>query len=348
MPFRRDGGIGSTGRASQIADDVIARGWPVGEVLGSTGDFTEQYGVSRAVFREAVRLLEHQQVVRTQRGAAGGLIVTEPSLDAIIDATVLYLSRVDARVEEVRRSHARIAAAVLAGDATLATSRLRRHLEAEAEFLRARDATRPTLPGRAALGAVEDRKRAEIVAGQIYQVVAAGRLEPGTFLGTEPALLERYGVSRAVLREAVRLLEHHDVAATRRGTGGGLYVTAPSPAAVTDVVALYLARQVTGIATVADLRGRVEVALVDLVIDRLDDEGAASLEQAADLDKGDEGAGSTIHTLHAAMANLAGNRELARERMRLHLEAVAATTGDTSDGAPGAAATRRRCSSRTP
>src|SRR5438105_9982858 len=79
----------------------MAQGWPVGDVLGSEGELLERYGVSRAVFREAVRLVEHEQVARMRRGPGGGLVVTEPSVDAIIDAAVLYLHRVDARLDEV-------------------------------------------------------------------------------------------------------------------------------------------------------------------------------------------------------------------------------------------------------
>ena len=40
--------------ARRIEDDVVERGWPVGEVLGSETDLLERFGVSRAVFREAV------------------------------------------------------------------------------------------------------------------------------------------------------------------------------------------------------------------------------------------------------------------------------------------------------
>lgn len=383
--------------ASQVADDVIARGWPVGEVLGSASEFAEQYDVSRAVFREAVRLLEHQQVVRTRRGATGGIVVVEPSLDAIIDAAVVYLHRVDAGVDEVfearlvleeivadlaparldaegrarleahlageeageitdpyalhtllasltrnpalelfvdifnrvvalylrdpnpvdlrgadpvRRAHARIVQAVLAGDERAARENMTRHLQAEADLLRQRRATRPLLSTNAALLPSSSGKLAENVARDIYRGVVTGRLEPGHFLGSEPVLLVRYGVSRSVFREAVRLLEHHHIAAMRRGTGGGLIVTAPSAAAVTDVVALYLARHGTSLAALAELRGRVEVALVDLVIDRLDGPGAAALTAAAELDEGDDDAGVAIHNLHVTMAELAGNRGL--------------------------------------
>jgi DNA-binding FadR family transcriptional regulator len=70
-------------------------------VLGSETDLLERYDVSRAVFREAVRLVEHQQVARTRRDPGGGLVITEPTVDAVIDAVVVCLHRVDAQLDEV-------------------------------------------------------------------------------------------------------------------------------------------------------------------------------------------------------------------------------------------------------
>src|SRR6202789_4622443 len=87
--------------ADRIVEDVMALGWPVGEVLGSEAELLARYQVSRAVFREAVRLVEHQQVARTRRGPGGGLVVTEPTTDAVIDAVVLYLYRAEARLAEL-------------------------------------------------------------------------------------------------------------------------------------------------------------------------------------------------------------------------------------------------------
>src|ERR1700689_2883524 len=101
----RPGADSSAKRAAKGADliieDVMALGWPVGAVLGSETELLERYQVSRAVFREAVRLLEHQQVARTRRGPGGGLVITEPTVGAVIDAVVLYLHRVDARLDEI-------------------------------------------------------------------------------------------------------------------------------------------------------------------------------------------------------------------------------------------------------
>src|SRR3546814_20446629 len=71
--------------------------------------------------------------------------------------------------------------------------------------------------------------------------------------------MERYGVSRAVLREAVRVLEHHQVAKMRRGPGGGLFVSEPGVAATTEAVALHLHRLAIPTAQLFEVRpGRSE------------------------------------------------------------------------------------------
>jgi DNA-binding FadR family transcriptional regulator len=77
--------------ASQIEHEIMRRGWPVGEVLGSEAELIEKMGVSRAVFREAVRIVEHHDVARMRRGPGGGLVVTKPDPDAVLRAVALYL-----------------------------------------------------------------------------------------------------------------------------------------------------------------------------------------------------------------------------------------------------------------
>jgi DNA-binding FadR family transcriptional regulator len=91
--------------ARQIEDDIVARGWPVGSVLGSEAELVERYGVSRAVLREAVRIVEHHFVATMRRGPGGGLVVTAPNLDAIVRAVTLQLEyeRIDPlQVHEAR------------------------------------------------------------------------------------------------------------------------------------------------------------------------------------------------------------------------------------------------------
>src|SRR5205809_51921 len=61
--------------ARRIEAEVVRRGWPVGESLGSEPELRTRHGVSRSVLREAVRLVEHHQVARMRRGPNGGLFV---------------------------------------------------------------------------------------------------------------------------------------------------------------------------------------------------------------------------------------------------------------------------------
>lgn len=77
--------------AEQIEDEIIRAGWPVGEVIGSETELCDRYGVSRAVFREGIRIVGHHGVAEMRRGPGGGLVVIEPSVDAAVRTVSLNL-----------------------------------------------------------------------------------------------------------------------------------------------------------------------------------------------------------------------------------------------------------------
>lgn len=382
--------------ADRIVDDVVAQEWPLGAVLGSEAELLDRYGVSRAVFREAVRLVEHQQVARMRRGPGGGLVVCEPTVDSVIDAVVVYLYRLGARRDDVfdtrlvleeivadlaperveeaditalrsliqregtgdpsdphelhmllvtvtrnpalelfvdilnrvsalytdlslvapkvaresRDAHARIVDAVLAGDRSTARHRMRRHLEAEHAWLRRRRSSRQLLAPTGVQFTGGGDKRGEGVAREVFRQVVSDGWPVGTFLGSEPGLMERHGVSRAVLREAVRLLEHHDIAAMRRGPGGGLFVSEPGLATVSDTIALYLDRRGMDVGSLAELRTGVEMAAVDRVMDQVDDDVRSRLRQALEAERAapdQDFVQVAGHDLHAVIAHLTRN-----------------------------------------
>jgi DNA-binding FadR family transcriptional regulator len=90
--------------ARAIEDEVIAAGWPVGSMIGSEPELIERYGVSRAVFREAIRLVEHHQVVAMRRGRSGGLRVIAPNAAAAVSAAVVYLEYAGTTVDDLLRA----------------------------------------------------------------------------------------------------------------------------------------------------------------------------------------------------------------------------------------------------
>jgi DNA-binding FadR family transcriptional regulator len=72
-------------------------------------------------------------------------------------------------------------------------------------------------------------KAYEQVAERLRDLVVAGELEPGQRLPTESILAAEHGVSRATVREALRLLAAQNLIRTAKGATGGSYVTRPSP-----------------------------------------------------------------------------------------------------------------------
>jgi DNA-binding FadR family transcriptional regulator len=96
-----DGGKLAEVIAYRIERDVVALGWPIGSVIGSESELIERYGVSRAVLRESVRLLEHHTTARMRRGPGGGLIVTEPRPEALTRPMAVYLEYLGVTAEQV-------------------------------------------------------------------------------------------------------------------------------------------------------------------------------------------------------------------------------------------------------
>jgi len=239
-----------------------------------------------------------------------------PGLEFFVDllnrVTLLFLprgARLSAQtLSESAAAHAAIADAILAGDEVVARRRMRRHLEAEAAYLRAR---RPSRRRQADLSEPDGRsdKRAEATARRIFGEITAAGWPVGTLLGSEAELMARYDVSRAVLREAVRVLEHHQVARMRRGPGGGLFVVEPGIEAVVDAVAIQVARQGIEPAHLFEVRSAVEMAVLDRVMDTLDDDGAAQLREALEVERAASPDDFAVvgHDLHNVLAAVAGN-----------------------------------------
>jgi len=107
--------------AAQIERDIAAMGWPIGKVIGSEAALMQKYGVSRAVFREAVRLIEHHMVGRMRPGPGGGLVVSEPDPEVVARAMSVYLSFTKVRgsqLLEIRSSIESFASEIAAQRAT--------------------------------------------------------------------------------------------------------------------------------------------------------------------------------------------------------------------------------------
>ena len=225
-------------------------------------------------------------------------------------------------VDHMHHDHSRIVAAVTAGDAARAKTLSERHIEAVTVWLQEhhsgdRQGSRSGRGGRAREprrlrrldGDAPHGKLAEMLAATIGDEIAAGGWQVGAVFGTETALLERYRVSRAVFREAVRLLEYHSVAQMRRGPGGGLIVAQPQAEASIDTIALYLQYRKPTREDLRCVRDAIEIDNVARVVKRrTESEVAAILETDRGTYAGDvREAGVDEVRFHLRLAQLAGN-----------------------------------------
>jgi len=243
-------------------------------------------------------------------------------IDILMRLTVRYAegSRLDAAsdafeaIEHRHRDHSAIVAAVTAGDAARAMTLSERHAESVTKWLQ--DHHQPDSRRRRSVNREAPQgKLAEVLAAAIRDDIASSGWQVGEVFGSEVALLERYQVGRAVLREAVRLLEYHAVATTRRGPGGGLVVAEPQAQASIDTIALYLQYRRPRREDLTLIRDAIEIDNVAKVVKRRDaPEVRAFLDRHRSMseDAGDDPRTTGVEEFlfHTGLANLAGNAVL--------------------------------------
>ncbi|RKT14241.1 DNA-binding FadR family transcriptional regulator [Paraburkholderia sp. RAU2J] len=154
--------------------------------------------------------------------------------------------------------------------------------------------------------------RAETLFASILKEIIDLGWPEGLPLGSEQDLMEMHAVSRAVVRRAVRLLEHHSIVHVQRGTGGSLVVIHPDLSVTMRTVSIYLEYEGVAPRDILATRLALELATMDLAIERLDEEGEQRLcEQVAAEAQLDGRAGADeLLRFHFLLAELSGDPAL--------------------------------------
>ena len=131
-------------------------------------------------------------------------------------------------------------------------------------------------PGTALFEQVErEPKLSDKVAEMMLETILSRRLEAGARLPSERELGEQFGVSRTVVREAVRALAAKGVIEVR--SGSGLRVASVGPATVNESMSLYLRGGQIEFEKVHEVRSMLEVHIAGLAAERAADEDVATL-----------------------------------------------------------------------
>jgi DNA-binding FadR family transcriptional regulator len=142
--------------------------------------------------------------------------------------------------------------------------------------------------------------------------ILRGTLKPGDRLPSEHQLESRFGVSRAVVREAITSLKAEGLVATRQGAGA--FVLQPRPAPTFRVAQADLAT-LEELIQMMELRATVEAEAAALAAERRSRSQLAGLRTALDRMQRDIGQGEDAidpdFQFHLRIARATGNRHFA-------------------------------------
>lgn len=142
-------------------------------------------------------------------------------------------------------------------------------------------------------------KAADVLAEQLREKILKGDLPVGADLPTERDLGERAGLSRATVREALRILEGEGLIATRIGRNGGSVVARPTSAKIERSVGIFIRGQRIRFEAVLETRAAIEPASARYAALHRTDEDLEALERMhAQLEQA-SAAGDTEAYVHA-------------------------------------------------
>ena len=129
--------------------------------------------------------------------------------------------------------------------------------------------------------AVEQRRTFEQVLVQVEEAIISGGLKPGDRLPPERDLAQTFGVSRASVREALRVLEMFGVIVARRGTGldSGSIVATSAQNGLESALRLHVGLLRIPTRDMVEVRALLEQQAARRAAERIDDNMTARLHE---------------------------------------------------------------------
>lgn len=151
----------------------------------------------------------------------------------------------------------------------------------------------------------------EQIVKQIQQAIRNGQLPRGTRLPTERELAEQFGVSRSVVREAIKVLDTMGLVESRQGSGS--FVRNSTIESISRAFVFSVSPDAESVEKLFEFRQLLEVQAVRLAAIRRTDEQAARIREAALMiptpieTENWEAFGVSDGLIHEAIAEASGN-----------------------------------------
>ena len=123
-------------------------------------------------------------------------------------------------------------------------------------------------------------KAADVLAGMLREKILGGNLDEGATLPNERDLGTQSGLSRASVREALRILEGEGLITTRIGRNGGSAVLRPSSASIERSVGIFIRGQRIRLEAVLEARSAIEPPSARFAALHRTDEDLEEIEKA--------------------------------------------------------------------
>jgi GntR family transcriptional regulator, transcriptional repressor for pyruvate dehydrogenase complex len=174
-------------------------------------------------------------------------------------------------------------------------------------------------------------KASELLAQQLRNHILGHGLPPGTRLPSERELTESRHLSRASVREALRLLEAEGLVTIKRGPRGGVTVRHPDPSSMSRSLVTMVALEQVPLRQLFAFRMAVEPAAAATAADAITPEGGDRLLAAAEGLDGDVPERVDFHVLVAELSGNALHRMILaalHDVLELHVRLEALTPED--------------------
>ena len=155
--------------------------------------------------------------------------------------------------------------------------------------------------------ASKSEKISERIVEQIRDAVLSGRLKPGDRVASEKELIAQFGVSKATMREALRVLEAMGLVELRKGIQGGVFIAEVDMKTTIHSIMNFLHFKAVSIHDITMLRFILEPSVAHIAASRFTEEDIRRLEEMIEAGEDDEVEISKDIGFHRYLARLSDN-----------------------------------------
>ena len=127
---------------------------------------------------------------------------------------------------------------------------------------------------------VEVPKASDVLARELRERILSGELAEGTTLPAERELVKQTQMSRATVREALRILEVQNLVRVRAGRAGGAFVQRPTSKSMASSVTMLIRGSKIKLADLMETREALEPFSAELAARKRTDDDLAVLDRA--------------------------------------------------------------------